>query len=323
MGCSDCNDCQGLAKSYPAGPAGPPGADGAPGAPGAPGTPGADGTNGAGYDTEFCASNEGGEGSGMGSGIGNYGILAAYSKTITTDGNYDLFFNCELSLIDKQASGGTMGSAGLEFFIDDGGGPVPIAESTREFSYDDCYAGDICDSSIQWTANLLGCTVDLSVGDIVGVRAYGVNATVLRGTALYKLNNLGTGTFNILNPNKDGAYVPDPGPSWDAGSFTNVNQSPPARVTTGDIQFWFDRVTCALPMTITLSHDAATYPNIVNVHFGNSGTNVFVADANWSLVAVDGPSALQVVQGPETFDFSITYESCGTTKIQTGPFEIT
>ena len=110
---------------------------------------------------------------------------------------------------------------------------------------------------------------------------------------------------------------------WDGGSFTNASVPPPARVTTGDIQFWFDRVTCALPMTITLSHDAIAYPNIVDVNFGNSGTNVLVADSNWSLVAADGPSALQVVQGPETFDFTITYESCGTTKIQTGPFEIT
>ena len=34
-------------------------------------------------------------------------------------------------------------------------------------------------------------------------------------------------------------------------------------------------------------------------------------------------TVLQIVQQAETFDFSITFESCGTTKILTGPFEIT
>ena len=318
MGCSDCNDCQGLAKSYPAGPAGPPGADGAPGA---PGTPGADGINGAGYDTHFCGSNEGGEGSGMGSGIGNYGILSAYSKTITAEGDYDLFFNCELSLIDKQSTGGTIGQAGLEFFIDDGGGPVPIAESTREFSFDDCFAGDACDSSIQWTASLLGCTVDLSVGDIVGVRAYGVNAAVLRGTALYKLNSASSGSFNILMPSYDGVQIYHPGPSWPVGTFGGVKVTPPLRAgNNGDTLLWFDKITCSQPITITLS---TAHANITNIWWGTTGPDFFVADGNWSTFALDKITVLQIVEQVETFDFSITYESCGTTKIQTGPFEIT
>ena len=140
MGCSDCNDCQGLAKSYPAGPQGPPGADGAPGAPGAPGTPGADGAPGAGYDTTFCGSDPGGEGSGMGSGLNNFGILSSYDSTVAITGNYDLFFNCELLLLDTQASGGNAGEAGIEFYKDDGTGPVPIVGSLREFKYDDCFA---------------------------------------------------------------------------------------------------------------------------------------------------------------------------------------
>ena len=133
-GCSDCNDCQGLAKSYPAGPQGPPGADGAPGAPGAPGTPGTDGTDGApgvGYDTTFCGSDPGGEGSGMGSGINNFGILTSYNSTVAITGNYDLFFNCELSLVDTQSSGGSIGQAGIEFYKDDGTGAVPIVGSTQ------------------------------------------------------------------------------------------------------------------------------------------------------------------------------------------------
>ena len=268
-------------------------------------------------------SHDPGEGSGMGSGINNFGILTSYNSTVAITGNYDLFFNCELSLVDTQSSGGSIGQAGIEFYKDDGTGAVPIVGSLREFKYDDCFDGDICTSEIQWSANLLACTVELNAGDVVGVRAWGVNANIFSGTAMYKINFTGGGTFNILSPNKDGNYIPAPGPSWDGGSFTNASVPPPARVTTGDIQFWFDRVTCALPMTITLSHDAVAYPNIVDVNFGNSGTNVLVADSNWSLVAADGPSALQVVQGPETFDFTITYESCGTTKIQTGPFEIT
>ena len=93
------------------------------------------------------------------------------------------------------------------------------------------------------------------------------------------------------------------------------------KTSSGDVGFAADRNNCFDDITITLSYDAVTYPNITSLEFPIVGSVLTMA-ADLSVLTTE-VQPTQAVPGAETFTFTITWEACGVTKTQTGDFVIT
>jgi len=133
---------------------------------------------------------------------------------------------------------------------------------------------------------------------------------------LFKLY-LGQQGFNILAISDDG----DPS-TWQTSQMTGVADSLGGGTTTsGDVGFWADYINCFDDITMTLSYDTVAFPNITSLEWAPGGA-ALTFPTGWSKLTTE-IHPTQLTPGAEVFTFTITWEACGVTKVQTGDFDIT
>jgi len=170
-----------------------------------------------------------------------------------------------------------------------------------------CYSGDLLECAGQTWTIPTGTDVETVIQTLFN--------------ALCEVATTGGGQqgFNILVPTNDGDTT-----TWGSGEFTGVNGSAGGTsTTTGDELIHADRNNCFDDITLTLSWDAGVFPNITALEWNSiGGGTVLTIPAIQSFVGIE-IIATQTVATPETFAFTITWEACGVTKVQTGDFDIT